>query len=52
MQVELLSPRTYFEWLLDVIYTESSYKQQLSTCVMFAEAQVQRSVLYFRWNSM
>lgn len=52
VQVELLSPRTYFEWLLDMIYTESRYKQQLSTCVMFAEAQVQRSVLYFRWNSM
>lgn len=40
--------RDVFEWWLDVIYAESRYKQQLSTCAGFAGAQVRRFVRCFR----
>lgn len=42
--------REAFECLLDVIYRESRYKQQLSTGALFAEAQVQSCALLFPWE--
>lgn len=33
-----------------MIYRERGHKEQLSTGVMFAEAQVQSSVFYFQWK--